>query len=156
PGCRADRQRQAAGGRLPGRAVLPGVQALCRNRVRRRVSHRGRLPQPLCARADRGGRWLDAVAADSLQLRHHQLRSAGSGTGAASADNWLGTDDQARDVLARVIYGFRISVLFALTLTILSSIIGVVAGAIQGFYGGRIDLFGQRFIEVWSGLPVLY
>lgn len=73
-----------------------------------------------------------------------------------SADNWLGTDDQARDVLARVIYGFRISVLFALTLTILSSIIGVVAGAIQGFYGGRIDLFGQRFIEVWSGLPVLY
>ncbi len=73
-----------------------------------------------------------------------------------SADNWLGTDDQARDVLARVIYGFRISVLFALTLTILSSIIGVIAGAIQGFYGGRIDLFGQRFIEVWSGLPVLY
>lgn len=73
-----------------------------------------------------------------------------------SADNWLGTDDQARDVFARVIYGFRISVLFALTLTILSSIIGVVAGAIQGFYGGRIDLFSQRFIEVWSGLPVLY
>ena len=73
-----------------------------------------------------------------------------------SADNWLGTDDQARDVLARVIYGFRISVLFALTLTIVSSIIGVVAGAVQGFYGGRIDLFGQRFIEVWSGLPVLY
>ncbi|WP_193075390.1 ABC transporter permease [Pseudomonas sp. FME51] len=73
-----------------------------------------------------------------------------------SSDNWLGTDDQARDVMARVIYGFRISVLFALTLTILSSIIGVIAGAIQGFYGGRIDLFGQRFIEVWSGLPVLY
>ncbi|WP_304638481.1 ABC transporter permease [Pseudomonas sp.] len=73
-----------------------------------------------------------------------------------SRDNWLGTDDQARDVLARVIYGFRISVLFALTLTVISSIIGVVAGAIQGFYGGRIDLIGQRFIEVWSGLPVLY
>ncbi|WP_022962314.1 ABC transporter permease [Halopseudomonas pelagia] len=73
-----------------------------------------------------------------------------------SADNWLGTDDQARDVSSRVIYGFRISVLFALTLTIISSIIGVVVGAIQGFYGGRIDLFGQRFIEVWSGLPVLY
>ncbi|AQZ95484.1 ABC transporter permease [Halopseudomonas phragmitis] len=73
-----------------------------------------------------------------------------------SADNWLGTDDQARDVMARVIYGFRISVLFALTLTILSSIVGVIAGALQGFYGGRIDLFGQRFIEVWSGLPVLY
>lgn len=73
-----------------------------------------------------------------------------------SRDNWLGTDDQARDVLSRVIYGFRISVLFALTLTVLSSIIGVIAGAIQGFYGGRIDLLGQRFIEVWSGLPVLY
>lgn len=73
-----------------------------------------------------------------------------------SGDNWLGTDDQARDVAARVIYGFRISVLFALTLTILSSIIGVIIGAVQGFYGGRIDLFGQRFIEVWSGLPVLY
>jgi microcin C transport system permease protein len=73
-----------------------------------------------------------------------------------SRDNWLGTDDQARDVLARVIYGFRISVLFALTLTIISSVIGVIAGAIQGFYGGRIDLFGQRFIEIWSGLPVLY
>ncbi len=73
-----------------------------------------------------------------------------------SAENWLGTDDQARDVFARVVYGFRISVLFALTLTIVSSIIGVIAGAVQGFYGGRIDLFGQRFIEVWSGLPVLY
>ena len=73
-----------------------------------------------------------------------------------SSDNWLGTDDQARDVFARVVYGFRISVLFALPLTIISSIIGVIAGAIQGFYGGRIDLFGQRFIEVWSGLPVLY
>jgi len=73
-----------------------------------------------------------------------------------SPDNWLGTDDQARDVLSRVIYGFRISVLFALTLTIVSSIIGVVAGAVQGFYGGRVDLIGQRFIEVWSGLPVLY
>ncbi|WP_071871314.1 ABC transporter permease [Atopomonas hussainii] len=73
-----------------------------------------------------------------------------------SADNWLGTDDQGRDVMARVIYGFRISVLFALTLTIISSIIGVFAGALQGFYGGWVDLIGQRFLEVWSGLPVLY
>ncbi|SEJ28350.1 microcin C transport system permease protein [Pseudomonas linyingensis] len=73
-----------------------------------------------------------------------------------SADNWLGTDDQGRDVLARVIYGFRISVLFALTLTLLSSIIGVAAGALQGFYGGWVDLVGQRFLEIWSGLPVLY
>ncbi len=73
-----------------------------------------------------------------------------------SADNWLGSDDQARDVLARVIYGFRISVLFALALTISSSIIGVAVGAIQGYYGGKIDLIGQRLIEVFSGLPVLY
>ena len=73
-----------------------------------------------------------------------------------SSVNWLGTDDQGRDVLARVIYGFRISVLFALTLTLLSSIIGVIAGALQGFYGGWVDLAGQRFLEIWSGLPVLY
>lgn len=73
-----------------------------------------------------------------------------------SAANWLGSDDQGRDVLARLIYGFRITVLFALTLTLLSSIIGVFAGALQGFYGGWVDLLGQRFLEVWSGLPVLY
>jgi len=71
-------------------------------------------------------------------------------------ENLLGTDDQGRDVLARLIYGFRISVFFGLTLTILSSVIGILAGGVQGFYGGRIDLFGQRFIEIWSGLPVLY
>ncbi|RRJ85474.1 ABC transporter permease [Aestuariirhabdus litorea] len=73
-----------------------------------------------------------------------------------STDNWLGSDDQARDVLARVIYGFRISVLFALALTLTSSVIGVAVGAIQGYYGGKIDLIGQRLIEVFSGLPVLY
>jgi microcin C transport system permease protein len=73
-----------------------------------------------------------------------------------SASNWLGSDDQGRDVLARLIYGFRITVLFALSLTLLSSLIGVFAGALQGFYGGWVDLLGQRFLEVWSGLPVLY
>jgi len=72
------------------------------------------------------------------------------------ATNWLGTDDQGRDVVARVIYGFRISVLFGLTLTIISSIIGVTAGAIQGYYGGWVDLAGQRFIEIWSSLPILF
>ncbi len=72
------------------------------------------------------------------------------------AVDWLGTDDQGRDVLARLIYGFRISVLFGLTLTVASSIIGVAAGAIQGYYGGLIDISFQRFIEIWSGLPVLY
>lgn len=75
---------------------------------------------------------------------------------APSRENLLGTDDQARDVLARVIYGFRISVLFALVLTLLSSLIGVLVGALQGFYGGWVDLLGQRFLEIWSGLPVLY
>ena len=73
-----------------------------------------------------------------------------------SAKNWLGTDDQARDVLARLIYGFRISVLFGLVLTILSSIVGIAAGAVQGYFGGWIDLLFQRFIEIWSGLPTLY
>jgi len=73
-----------------------------------------------------------------------------------SAENWLGTDDQGRDVVARLIYGFRISVLFGLSLTILSSVIGVAAGAVQGYFGGLTDLLFQRFIEIWSGLPVLF
>ena len=73
-----------------------------------------------------------------------------------SSVNWLGTDDQGRDVLARLIYGFRISVLFGLTLTGLSSVVGVAAGAVQGYFGGLIDLGFQRFIEIWSGLPILY
>jgi microcin C transport system permease protein len=72
-----------------------------------------------------------------------------------SADNLLGTDDQGRDVLARIIYGFRISVLFGLVLTFFSSILGVTAGAIQGFVGGWTDLIGQRLLEIWGGLPVL-
>lgn len=70
--------------------------------------------------------------------------------------NWLGTDDQGRDVLARVIYGFRLSVLFGLALTIVSSIIGVGAGAVQGYYGGKLDLIMQRVIEVWAAMPSLY
>ena len=73
-----------------------------------------------------------------------------------SARNWLGTDDTGRDVLARILYGFRVSVLFGFALTIMSSAIGIVVGAVQGFYGGRVDLVGQRLIEVWSGMPVLF
>jgi len=73
-----------------------------------------------------------------------------------TTENILGTDDQGRDVAARVIYGFRISVLFGLALTIISSIIGITAGAFQGYYGGRLDLIMQRFIEVWASLPALY
>ncbi len=70
--------------------------------------------------------------------------------------NWLGTDDQGRDVVARLLYGFRLSVLFGLILATVSSIIGVAAGAIQGYFGGAIDLIFQRFIEIWSSLPQLY
>jgi microcin C transport system permease protein len=70
--------------------------------------------------------------------------------------NWLGTDQQGRDVVARLIYGFRISVLFGLILTILSSVIGVVAGAVQGYFGGWLDLLFQRFIEIWTSIPELY
>jgi microcin C transport system permease protein len=72
------------------------------------------------------------------------------------AEHWLGTDDQGRDVVARLIYGFRISVLFGLVLTAFSSVIGVAAGATQGYFGGWVDLLFQRFMEIWSGLPILY
>ncbi len=90
---------------------------------------------------------------------HHRTVAWDLPTPAPSAPNrehWLGTDDQARDVLARAIYGFRISVLFGFTLTLVSAVIGVSAGAMQGFFGGWTDLLAQRFIEVWSGLPTLY
>lgn len=70
--------------------------------------------------------------------------------------HWLGTDDRARDILARVIYGFRLSVLFALTLTLIGTLIGIFAGAIQGYFGGRTDLLLQRFIEIWGSMPELY
>ncbi len=73
-----------------------------------------------------------------------------------SGENWLGTDDQGRDVVARLIYGFRISVLFGLILTLISSVIGVIAGAIQGYFGGWTDLLFQRFIEIWTSIPSLY
>lgn len=73
-----------------------------------------------------------------------------------NSDNLLGTDDQGRDVVARIIYGFRLSVLFGLALTLVSSLVGVTAGAIQGYYGGWVDLIAQRVIEIWSSLPSLY
>jgi microcin C transport system permease protein len=73
-----------------------------------------------------------------------------------SAENWLGTDDQGRDVLARLIYGFRISILFGLALTLVSSVIGIAAGAVQGYFGGWTDLLFQRFLEIWGGLPQLF
>ena len=75
---------------------------------------------------------------------------------APSRDNWLGTDDRGRDLLAQLIYGFRVSVLFALALTTVGVILGVAAGAVQGFFGGKLDLAFQRFIEVWGSMPELY
>ena len=83
----------------------------------------------------------------------------GEGRMALQPPSWrhlLGTDDQARDVMARLIYGFRISVLFGLALTLLSSVIGIVAGAVQGYFGGLVDLSIQRFMEIWSSMPTLY
>jgi microcin C transport system permease protein len=73
-----------------------------------------------------------------------------------TAENWLGTDDRGRDLLAQLIYGFRVSVLFALALTAIGTVLGIVTGAIQGFYGGRTDLVFQRFIEIWGSMPELY
>lgn len=71
-------------------------------------------------------------------------------------DNWLGTDDQGRDVLARLIYGFRTAILFALCLTVFTTVIGIIMGGIQGYLGGMIDLLGQRFMEIWSSMPLLF
>lgn len=73
-----------------------------------------------------------------------------------TTENWLGTDDKGRDVLANVLYGFRLSALFGFMTTIISAIIGVAAGAVQGFYGGRLDLFMQRFMEIWGSMPTLF
>ena len=75
---------------------------------------------------------------------------------APSADNWLGTDDRGRDLLAQLIYGFRISVLFGLSITAISFVVGIWAGAMQGYFGGAVDLIGQRLIEIWDSMPALY
>ena len=75
---------------------------------------------------------------------------------APSSDNWLGTDEKGRDLLAQLIYGFRVSVLFALALTVIGVVLGIITGAIQGFYGGKLDLGFQRFIEIWGAMPELY
>ncbi len=75
---------------------------------------------------------------------------------APSARHWLGTDDEGRDVLARILYGIRLSVVFAAILTLLSSVIGIIAGAVQGYFGGKVDLFMQRFLEIWDSMPQLF
>jgi microcin C transport system permease protein len=78
-----------------------------------------------------------------------------SSPGPPTTQHWLGTDDRAKDTLARLVYGFRLSVLFGLSLTLLSALIGISVGALQGYFGGRVDLIGQRFVEIWAGLPIL-
>lgn len=84
------------------------------------------------------------------------VNTGGAAPGPPSPQNWLGTDDTSRDVLARVIYGFRLSVTFALLVTALTTIIGIAAGAVQGYFGGKTDLIFQRVIELWSSVPTLY
>ena len=101
-----------------------------------------------------GGWLLFAPIAFSYDTVNYDLKEPAPSP--PSSSNWLCTDDQARDVLARVIFGARISILFALILTAISAVIGITAGALQGFYGGLVDLLGQRVQEVWAGLPVLY
>jgi microcin C transport system permease protein len=106
----------------------------------------------------------EAIAAEGwilwppVPFRHDTVVRDLSGPAPSPPDgrHWLGTDDQARDVLARVIYGLRVSLVFGLLLTAASSLIGVAAGAVQGYYGGWLDLGMQRLIEIWSGMPVLY
>ncbi|WP_298965735.1 ABC transporter permease [uncultured Methylobacterium sp.] len=103
---------------------------------------------------------VPAPAPPTWMLTDAQCRPLAEKTGGRGCRdlewNWLGTDDQGRDVVARLIYGFRLSVLFGLTLAITSSIIGVLAGAVQGYFGGWVDLIFQRFIEIWTAIPSLY
>jgi microcin C transport system permease protein len=101
-----------------------------------------------------------APSPPTWMLTEDQCRDVAAKKGVAGCSalekNWLGTDDQGRDVAARLIYGFRISVLFGLALTVISSAIGVAAGAVQGYFGGWTDLLFQRFIEIWTSIPSLY
>ncbi|HEX5998933.1 MAG TPA: ABC transporter permease [Hyphomicrobiaceae bacterium] len=106
------------------------------------------------------GQCLGFPAPAPWMMRHAELCEASPAQltryQALGNRNWLGTDDQGRDVLARLIYGFRISVLFGLLLTILSSMIGIAAGAVQGYFGGKVDLVLQRLLEIWSSVPQLF
>lgn len=103
---------------------------------------------------EEGGWMIWAPIRYSYTTINYDLKSPAPS--APDSENLLGTDDQGRDVLARVIYGYRISVAFGLILTILSSIIGVAAGAVQGYFGGMTDLIFQRLLEIWGGMPSLY
>ena len=106
-------------------------------------------------RITEGGNWalytLNPYGAQTLNYFAKQPNPSGP-----SRDNWLGTDDRGRDLLAQLIYGFRVSVLFGMALTVVGVALGVAAGAVQGFFGGKTDLAFQRFIEIWGSMPELY
>ncbi len=91
-----------------------------------------------------------------IPYRYNTINNVGAAPSAPDAKHWLGTDDTARDVLARIIYGFRLSILYALIVSAGTSVLGIAAGAVQGYFGGRTDLIFQRFIEIWGGTPTLY
>ncbi|WP_312074460.1 microcin C ABC transporter permease [Atlantibacter sp.] len=120
---------------------------------------------PLATRANYQDPWLQARIEQQGWILWAPIRFGANSINYAtnqpfpsppSAQNWLGTDANGGDVLARILYGTRISILFGLMLTLCSSVLGVAAGAVQGYYGGKVDLWGQRFIEVWSGMPTLF
>lgn len=120
---------------------------------------------PLATRANYQDPWLQARIEQQGWILWTPIRFGANSINYAtnqpfpsppSAQNWLGTDANGGDVLARILYGTRISILFGLMLTLCSSVLGVAAGAVQGYYGGKVDLWGQRFIEVWSGMPTLF
>ncbi|RMX10966.1 ABC transporter permease [Allofranklinella schreckenbergeri] len=109
----------------------------------------------IAQRIHSGGNWAifppNRYGADTINYH-----SSAPDPAPPSRQNWLGTDDRGRDLLAQLLYGFRISVLFALALTAIGVLLGVLAGAVQGFFAGKVDLAGQRFIEVWGSMPELY
>ena len=103
------------------------------------------------AKADQG--WM---IWPPIPYYYKTINNVGQAPSAPDANHWLGTDNTSRDVLARVIYGFRISILFTLIVTVIASTIGIAAGAIQGYFGGRTDLIFQRLLEIWASTPSLY
>ncbi len=111
-------------------------------------------------RLSEGGNWMIRApiphSYNSINYYTDHPNPAPPSFGQEGADNWLGTDDRGRDVLARLIYGFRLSVLFGLALTAVGLAIGLLTGALQGYLGGRFDLAFQRFMEVWGSMPELY
>ena len=91
-----------------------------------------------------------------IPYSYETINNVGTAPSAPDGDHWLGTDDTSRDVLARIIYGFRLSILFTLIVTTVSTVLGIAAGAVQGYFGGRTDLIFQRVLEIWGGTPTLY